>query len=145
YDSLVRLTGADHSGVRPHRNPSPLPFLDHFGVGLLDETSDPSERRAPPITQLLDSRIYQPRGRVSLFSFLRAALPLLYGCLRFLHGCCRSPPILVDGPVVRILIKPARCLPAPVRQHGRRVEVGVLPDVRYIVLREVVRGDAVPI
>src|SRR5438093_10163747 len=76
YDILVRLTGADHSGVRPYRNPSPLPPLDHFGVGLLDENSDPSERLAPPITQLLDSRIYQLRGRVSSFSFLRAALPL---------------------------------------------------------------------
>ena len=54
------------------------------GVGLLDENSDPSERLAPPITQLIDSRTYQLRGRVSSFSFLRAALPLL-------HGCCRSP------------------------------------------------------
>jgi hypothetical protein len=69
HDILVRLTGADHSGVRPHRNPSPLPLLDHFGVGLLDENSDPSGPLAPPITQLLDSRIYQLRGRVSSFSF----------------------------------------------------------------------------
>src|ERR1700730_4841307 len=69
HDIFVRLTGADHSGVRPHRNPSPLPLLDHFGVGLLDENSDPSERLAPPITQLLDSRIYQLRGSVSFSSF----------------------------------------------------------------------------
>src|ERR1700675_728359 len=75
---LVRFTGADDSGVRPHRNPSPLPLLDHFGVGLLDETSDPSERLAAPITQLLDSRIYQLRGRVSSFSFLRAAPRLVH-------------------------------------------------------------------
>src|SRR6267142_3339037 len=86
HDILVRLTGADYSGVRPHRNPSPLPLLDHFGVGLLDENSDPSERLAAPITQLLDSRIYQLRGRVSAFSFLRAALRLLHGGCRFLHG-----------------------------------------------------------
>src|SRR6267142_6922993 len=79
HDILVRLTRCDHSGVRPSRNPSPLPLLDHFGVGLLDETSDPSERLAPPITQLLDSRIDQLRGRVFSFSFLRAALPLLHG------------------------------------------------------------------
>src|SRR5882724_7763158 len=52
----VRLTGADDSGVRPHRNPSPLPLLDHFRVGLLDESADPSERLAAPIAQLLDSR-----------------------------------------------------------------------------------------
>src|SRR5262245_7082928 len=88
HDILVRLTGADHSGVRPHRNPSPLPLLDHFGVGLLDENSDPSERLAPPISQLLDSRIYQLRGGVSSFSFLRGALALLHGCCRFLDGCC---------------------------------------------------------
>src|SRR5947207_5306186 len=62
--------------MRPHRNSRgigglpPLHFLDHFGVGLLDENSDPSERLAPPITQLLDSRVYQLRGRVSSFSFL---------------------------------------------------------------------------
>jgi hypothetical protein len=71
--------------VRPHRNPSPLPLLDHFGVGLLDQTSDPSERLAPPITQLLDFRIYQLRGRVSSFSFLRAALAVLHDCCRLLH------------------------------------------------------------
>ena len=40
----------------------PLPLLDHFGVGLSDETSeasDPSQRLAPPIAQLLDSHIDQ--------------------------------------------------------------------------------------
>src|ERR1700720_3167636 len=64
--------------------PEPLSTstLDHFGVGLLDESSDPSERLAPPITQLLDSRIYQLRGRLSSLSFLHG------GC-RFLHGCTR--------------------------------------------------------
>src|SRR5437899_11337721 len=76
YDILVSLTGADDSCVRPHRNPSPLPLLDHFGVGLLDETSDPSERFAPPITQLVNSRIYQMRGRVSCFCLVRAAAVL---------------------------------------------------------------------
>src|SRR5262245_44117644 len=76
HDIHVRLTGADHSRVRPHRNPSPLPLLDHFGVGLPDENSDPSERLAPPITELLDSRINQPRGRISSLPFPRAALPL---------------------------------------------------------------------
>src|SRR3984885_13228459 len=70
---LVRLAGADHSGVLPYRNPSPLPLLDHVGTGLFVENSDPSGRLAPPITQLLDSRIYQLRGRVSSFSFLGAA------------------------------------------------------------------------
>src|SRR6476660_6452085 len=33
---------------------SPFPLLDHLGVGLLDEISDPSERLAPPVAQLFD-------------------------------------------------------------------------------------------
>src|SRR5262245_38628221 len=40
HDSLVGLAGTDDAGVLPHRHPSPLPLLDHFGVGLLDESSD---------------------------------------------------------------------------------------------------------
>src|SRR5262245_7943581 len=75
--------------MRPNRNPSPLPLLDHFGISLLDETSKPSERLASPITQLLNSRIYQLRGRVSSFFLLRAPRVLLHVCRRFLHGCCR--------------------------------------------------------
>src|SRR5712691_10637471 len=54
-------------------------------------TSGSGEHLASPITQLLDSRIDQPRGGVSSFSFLRAALARLHGGCRFLHGCCRSP------------------------------------------------------
>src|SRR4029078_5806261 len=60
----------------------PLPFLDHFGVGLLDESSHSRKHLAPPVTELLDSRIDQRRGRASSFSFLRAALQ----GRRFLHG-----------------------------------------------------------
>src|SRR5262249_19497777 len=67
HGRLVRLAGADDAGVLPHRNPSPLPLLDHVGVGLLDKTSAPSERLAPPITQLLDSRVDQLSGRASSF------------------------------------------------------------------------------
>src|SRR6476620_12569588 len=74
HDTLVRLAGADDAGVLPHRNPSPLPFLGPLGVGLLDEISDSRERLAPPVTQLLDSRIDQRSRRVTSFSFLRAAL-----------------------------------------------------------------------
>ena len=96
HDTLVRLARADYSGMRPHWNPlgstafpsSPRPLP---GVGLLDENSDPSERLAPPIAQLLDSRIYQPRRRVSSISFLRAALRLFHGGCHFLHGRCRLP------------------------------------------------------
>src|SRR5947207_7929054 len=64
HDSLVRLAGADDAGVLPHRNPSPLPHLDHVGEGLLDESSDPGERLAPPITQLTDSLTDKKRGSI---------------------------------------------------------------------------------
>src|SRR5215467_1672681 len=80
-DILVRLTGTDYSRVRPHGNSSPLPLLDHIGVGLLDENSDPGERLTSPITQLLDSRIYQLGGSVYSTSdaspFFRVTLHLL--------------------------------------------------------------------
>src|SRR5215831_16991113 len=79
-----QYTGTDYSGMFPNRNPSPFPLLDHLRVGLFDENSDPGEHLAPPITQFLDSRIYQLRRSVSFFSFFRVALPLL-------HGCGRSP------------------------------------------------------
>src|SRR5262245_29300468 len=36
HDVLVSLACADQSVVRPHRNPSPLPLLDDFGIGFLD-------------------------------------------------------------------------------------------------------------
>jgi len=42
----------------------PLHLLDHFGVGLLDEISDSSERLAPPIAEFLDSRIDQLSGGI---------------------------------------------------------------------------------
>ena len=35
HDVLVGLAGADHPVVLPHRNASPLPLLDHLGVGFL--------------------------------------------------------------------------------------------------------------
>src|SRR5215469_764741 len=36
HDVLVSLACADQSVVRPHRNPSPLPFLYDIGIGFLD-------------------------------------------------------------------------------------------------------------
>jgi len=74
HDILVRLAGADDFGVRPHRDPSPLPLLDYFGIGLLDEHSDPRECLAPPITQLCDSHIDELRGRGSFFPSFEALL-----------------------------------------------------------------------
>src|SRR3954469_7209460 len=70
---LVRLAGADYSRVRPHRNSSPLPLLDHLRVRLLHDAPDLSEHLPPPIAQLLDPRVDQLGGRVSFCSF--AALP----------------------------------------------------------------------
>jgi len=79
YVSPVQMIPAcDHTGTPRHFHSSTT-----SGVGLLDQLSDPSERLAPPITQLLDSRIDQLRGKVSAFSFLRAALALLHGRCRF--------------------------------------------------------------
>src|SRR5205807_8032135 len=104
HHSLVRLTGADHSGVRPHRNPSPLPLLDHFGVGLLDETSDPSERLAPPITQLLDSRIDQLRGRLAFrliadLLHVVSSIPSICARLAALRTMAENLATVAVGPV----------------------------------------------
>src|SRR6185503_16513004 len=60
----------------------------------LDERADPSKGLAPPIIQLLDSRIDPLRGSTSSCFFLRAAL--LHGRCRFLHGCRRSPVTCVS-------------------------------------------------
>jgi len=71
HDGLVRLAGADDSVVRPHGDPSPLPLLDHFGVGFLDEGTDPGQRLAAPVVELIDPRIDESSGRVVV---LRAGL-----------------------------------------------------------------------
>src|ERR1700719_632139 len=49
HDVLVSLACADQSVVRPHRNPSPLPLLDDFGIGFLDQGPEPAEHLAPPV------------------------------------------------------------------------------------------------
>src|SRR5262249_59587714 len=71
HDVLVSLACADQSVVRPHRNPSPLPLLADFGIGFLHENTEPAEHLAPPVAQLLDSRVYHLRRRLA---FLRPAL-----------------------------------------------------------------------
>src|SRR5712671_1260040 len=65
-DALVRLAGADDAIVRPNRNASPLPLLDHLGVSLFDESADVGERLAPPVAQFLDPRVDQPRWGFAL-------------------------------------------------------------------------------
>src|SRR5262245_1763489 len=71
HDVLVSLAGADHSVVLPHRNPSPLPLLDDFGIGFLEQGTEPAEHLAPPVAELLDSLVYQLRRRLAC---LRPAL-----------------------------------------------------------------------
>src|SRR5215470_12029784 len=71
HDGLVGLACADQSVVRPHRNPSPLPLFDDFGIGFFDQGAQPAEHLAPPVAELLDSRVDQLRRRLA---FLRPAL-----------------------------------------------------------------------
>src|SRR5205085_12166891 len=66
HDLLVGLTGADDPVVLPRRDAPPLPFLDYFGVGLLDERPDSGKRFAAPVAELLDPAVDQLRGRFSL-------------------------------------------------------------------------------
>src|SRR5262249_25667245 len=49
HDVLVSLAGADQSVMRPHRDPSPLPLFDDFGIGFLDDGTEPAEHLAPPV------------------------------------------------------------------------------------------------
>jgi hypothetical protein len=61
YGSAPRVSSA-RSGARPIPPCSPFRWPNSSAP-----TFGPSERLGPPITQLLDSRIYQLKGRVSSF------------------------------------------------------------------------------
>jgi hypothetical protein len=74
---LVGLTGTDDPVVVPHRNPSVLPLLDHIGIVLLDDLSNPGKGLAPPITQLLDPLSDPRSGRFSSLSFFEPAVALV--------------------------------------------------------------------
>ena len=92
HSALVDLTRADDPVVRPHGNPGargfrPLPFLDHFGVGFLDDRADPGERLTPPVVQLVDPRV-DPLGGGSGF---------LWKALRHDAGCRGAPPAASEG------------------------------------------------
>jgi energy-coupling factor transporter ATP-binding protein EcfA2 len=73
-----------------HTEPSPLPLLNHFGVGLFDEISGPRERLAPPVIQVRDSRIDQLRGVSPPFPSSGAVLLLVMVVVAFFMG-------VVDG------------------------------------------------
>src|SRR5687767_635235 len=80
--------------------------MNHFALRPLsfpDESSDPSEALAPPITQLLDSRIDPLRGRGQetrrpapsageslLLSLPSSRTSSSSWLLSLLYGCCRS-------------------------------------------------------
>ncbi len=66
HDALVGLAGADHPVVVPRRDAAPLPLLDDFGIGLLDQGAEPAEHLAPPVAELLDPRVDQLRRRLAL-------------------------------------------------------------------------------
>lgn len=146
HDTLVSLAGADDSGVRPHWNServgwfSPFHLLDDFGIGLLDEPADLCEPLAPPVTQFLDSRIDQLRGRVYPINVFRAGLRL-HGSYRSTVNCVsststcyyrisfpkclprrqsRASPfvILVGVPVLRLKSLPERELGLPAQECG---------------------------
>src|SRR4051812_35417819 len=79
HGALVRLAGADPALVRPHRNPwigrlSPLPLLDHVGVGLFDEGAKPGQGLSPPVAQFLDPCLDQLGRRLGV---LRGAVHVL--------------------------------------------------------------------
>ena len=58
YVSPVQMMPAcSHTGTPRHFHVSTT-----SGSALIDKSSDPGERLAPPITQLLDLRIYQLEG-----------------------------------------------------------------------------------
>ena len=78
-DALVGLAGAKDPAVRPHRNASPLPFLDRFRVGLLDELSHAGQRLAAPVIELLDPRVDQCEGDVC------ASFEPVVGCGSLIH------------------------------------------------------------
>src|SRR5581483_6966504 len=91
--ALIGLAGADDAGVRPYRNPSPLPFLNHVGIGLLDESPDPREHFTSPISQVIDPSIYKLR---------RGLRSLSLGCL--IDHCCSLlfVPASAAAPLVSI-------------------------------------------
>jgi hypothetical protein len=88
-----RLTWADHSGVRPHRNPSPL-HSSTTSVDLLDEHSDACEHLATPITHLDLASI--SREGESLPLLASGALPftilIIVVVAFFMVVTCRAPP-----------------------------------------------------
>src|SRR5690242_3717403 len=78
YDRLVGFSGADQSVVVPHRNASPLPLLDDFGIGFLDQSAQPAEHLAPPVAQFPDSPVNQLRRRLTFLHCAVLHVPCLY-------------------------------------------------------------------
>ena len=66
HDALVGLPRADNPVVIPGGNAAPFPLLDDFGVGFVDESTEPAEHLATPVAELLDPRVDQLRRRLVL-------------------------------------------------------------------------------
>src|SRR6266699_751462 len=130
HDALVRLAGADQSIVRPNRNASPLPLLDHLRVSLFDESADMGERLAPPVVQFLDPRVDQPRrgfapDRCALFHIVCTS----FGCFSILRR--------YQSPIIRASLP--RALAGPGRVTARHLWID---DLRQCGTRAVIRGIA---
>src|SRR5439155_17168723 len=65
HDALVGLAGANDPVVVPRRDPAPLPVLDDLGIGFPYQGTEPRERLAPPVAQLLDPLVDQLRRRLA--------------------------------------------------------------------------------
>src|SRR5262249_19826213 len=87
HDILVSLARADQSVVGPHRHPAPLPLLDDFGIGLLDQAMSSGECLAAPVAQLLDSAVYELRRGLALSRPALLHAGSLPCCRGFDHWC----------------------------------------------------------
>src|SRR5664279_4736978 len=92
--------------VRPNRNASPLPLLDHSRDSLFDESADMGERPAPPVAQFPDPRVDQPRwgfarGRCALLHIVCTS----FGSLAILRSY--QSPIMHARPAMRPASVPA--------------------------------------
>src|SRR5512147_2574159 len=69
HHGFVGLAGADDAVMLPDRNAAPLPFLDNFRIGFLDQSADAAQRLAAPVAELLDARIDLLGGRSAILGF----------------------------------------------------------------------------
>src|SRR5438067_2240200 len=54
HDQLMRFPRTNHAVMRPHRTPHPFPLLLDLRVRVMNKLTNPCERLAPPVPQVLD-------------------------------------------------------------------------------------------